>query len=567
MFSVYQLTDALTASLFGMFALWAAASHRHWFVRTAVLGAALLIMLLIPAYEPLVEFSLEVLLVVCGIAVWRRRRASTASGAGDVEERAATRFRISLETLLLIMVVVAVVTAVAARAPHISIYEWYEYIYAGSGAGLVVLISTWVVCGRTRWWMRLIALPALIYLAALTMRWFVVSRWMLQYWLTAPSVVPQMWKNILDQGIFSGTSYWVGSIGLGAVNVCIWLFVVRQAGWFDPFRDSRQSEQQFERAGGWKILAHCTACGLFIAIGSYSLWLFYLLMTPALIPDFASGQLNCFRDLIKAGQMVGLYDDRVAQPSAKKTKTELQSTVSQHNDAFNLVHAALESGCHFPLVRPWGMGSERWDTDHRALAGLQVALWERESLASTIGWNAGDLETDLDLLRMAFAEDHSNGVDPNGYALFVPGESTIVNNLWHRRTKLDVRQCTELARKLWELESHRVDFETKLENERIIAENSGFEPHLRSILDHWAGINRFSDAKQNYLHVLHADADFNCGACAARLRTRRRSASQKPRPIVPEIPFEGSGRPVRSVSAFALSLARRGVYAVQRWAQ
>jgi hypothetical protein len=198
--------------------------------------------------------------------------------------------------------------------------------------------------------------------------------------------------------------------------------------------------------------------------------------------------------------MVGLYDDRVAQPSAKKTKGEMQAAVSQHIDAFNLVHAAFESGCHFPLVRPWGTGSERWDTDHRALAGLQVALWERETLATTIGWNAGDLEADLDLLRLAFAEDHSNGVDPYGYALFVPGESTIVNNLWHRRTKLNARQCRELASKLWDLESHRVDFETKRENERIIAENSGFEPHLRSILDRWAGINRFSDAQQNYLH-------------------------------------------------------------------
>ena len=62
MINVYQLSDAVPAAMFGMFALWAAASRRHWFVRTAVV-AALLVMLLIPAYEFVVKLGRSLFLV------------------------------------------------------------------------------------------------------------------------------------------------------------------------------------------------------------------------------------------------------------------------------------------------------------------------------------------------------------------------------------------------------------------------------------------------------------------------------------------------------------------------
>lgn len=71
MINLYVLTDALPSTLFGIFALWAAGSRRHWFVRLAVASAALLIILLIPAYEVLVEFALAMSFSVTGITVWR----------------------------------------------------------------------------------------------------------------------------------------------------------------------------------------------------------------------------------------------------------------------------------------------------------------------------------------------------------------------------------------------------------------------------------------------------------------------------------------------------------------
>src|SRR5450432_4450964 len=74
MISVYQLVDALPAALFGMFALWAAGSQRHWFLRTAVVGGVVLVLLFVPAYEAMIEFAIQAVLVAAGVSSWRRRR-------------------------------------------------------------------------------------------------------------------------------------------------------------------------------------------------------------------------------------------------------------------------------------------------------------------------------------------------------------------------------------------------------------------------------------------------------------------------------------------------------------
>jgi hypothetical protein len=208
MIDVYQLTDALSAALLGMFGLWAAGSRRHWFVRTAVLGVVLLNMLLIPAYEVLIQFGIQVLVIIAGLAVWRRQRQRRAlNSARDAGPPARFRPQFSLETLMLLMVVVAVVTAVAARAPRFAIYDWYQFLFVGGMPGVIALASVWVVCGETRWWMRLLAVPPLVFFLATVMRWLWISRWLLQHWMTSPSYVPQYWQGIMQEGIFSGAGY------------------------------------------------------------------------------------------------------------------------------------------------------------------------------------------------------------------------------------------------------------------------------------------------------------------------------------------------------------------------
>jgi hypothetical protein len=59
----------------GLVALWAATSPRHWFFRAAALVAAHLPLALVPAYDPLVVFAVQSIIVVAGVLVYRWRQA------------------------------------------------------------------------------------------------------------------------------------------------------------------------------------------------------------------------------------------------------------------------------------------------------------------------------------------------------------------------------------------------------------------------------------------------------------------------------------------------------------
>lgn len=141
---------AVPAALFGIVALWASASRRHWFLRTAVLFAVVVAPMLIPAYEVVIGAAVEVILVagaakLTGYRRWRRERQMV---------QAATHFftpRWSLQTLLLITAIVAAVAAVAAKMPAFAEYSWAEMVGNGLIAGVAVVSAAgllWAVPAR-----------------------------------------------------------------------------------------------------------------------------------------------------------------------------------------------------------------------------------------------------------------------------------------------------------------------------------------------------------------------------------------------------------------------------------
>src|SRR3989304_9031962 len=80
MINAYHIVEALPAIVAGMVALWAAGSTWHWFIRTSVIIAGLLALLLIPAYELVITFGTEMLTVVAGMRFWQRRGGQPRSG-------------------------------------------------------------------------------------------------------------------------------------------------------------------------------------------------------------------------------------------------------------------------------------------------------------------------------------------------------------------------------------------------------------------------------------------------------------------------------------------------------
>jgi hypothetical protein len=112
----------------GLIALWGATSTRHWFIRFAVNFAAIGPLLLVPAYEPFVAFTIQSLVVALGIAVYRKR----------IPER-----RFSLSSVLLAMLVIAIAVVVAIRLPRLNLQAWLSVVMIGGGAGIATLIGAW----------------------------------------------------------------------------------------------------------------------------------------------------------------------------------------------------------------------------------------------------------------------------------------------------------------------------------------------------------------------------------------------------------------------------------------
>ncbi|HJQ80497.1 MAG TPA: hypothetical protein VJ828_11105, partial [Lacipirellulaceae bacterium] len=138
----------------GLLALWAATSPRHWFLRAAMVVAALLPLLLVPAYEPLVVFALQSIIVVAGVFVYRWRRARLAQQAPQpttVDPESPTGFRFSLSSLLLAMVLLAVASLIIARLPKLNHYAWSSALIIGAACGSATLIAAWMVVSPRKW--------------------------------------------------------------------------------------------------------------------------------------------------------------------------------------------------------------------------------------------------------------------------------------------------------------------------------------------------------------------------------------------------------------------------------
>jgi hypothetical protein len=137
--NAYHVIDAFSQSFFALLAIWAAVDRRHWFVRFVVVSGALLAALLIPAYEVVIEFGLQMTIIMT--VVWLAR--------GEHHWPP----RLSLETALLAMVVVAVVAAVVAHTPNLHPAVWAFMLNVGISTAYVGLLALWVVFGRAplRW--------------------------------------------------------------------------------------------------------------------------------------------------------------------------------------------------------------------------------------------------------------------------------------------------------------------------------------------------------------------------------------------------------------------------------
>ena len=184
-----------TYSLVGLLAIWAGLGRPHWFLRVAVVGGILLLLLLIPAYEPLLLFSIQSAVVILPLMLLKsfRRRNQPVGPDGGAYAGALPRLgpQFSLSDLLLLTVVVAVIVAVVVNRNYVQgVYDftmpvlgvpttlaqgWTAFSLCGLALGISTLVAAWVVLGRRRLWMRLIVL-CLVPTSAVMAAWLALAR-------------------------------------------------------------------------------------------------------------------------------------------------------------------------------------------------------------------------------------------------------------------------------------------------------------------------------------------------------------------------------------------------------
>lgn len=480
MISVFNLSDATPIVLFAMLSLWAAASQRHWFVRTVVVGAAVLVALLIPAYQVVIEFGLECLLVVIGIVIWKRRRQRIDAAIEGKPAPSPLQLRLSMQTMMLAVVIVAVVTAVAARAPIYPPEQWYQLVLHSIVAAATCLTCVWIVCGRARWWIRLLAAPFLAAFLALTLHAFGWLGHLVNHWarVTSPQVAEYFKVALNDLG---GLRYWITTFILGMTILCTWLCVARQARWFDPFDDFEKIPPVTRTARRRIAVARFAALAIFGMAAIFPLILLYKLMTPTPLPQVELPNPNGFDDFIAAGKLVGHAADAKLGRWDLLTDSQLRTELEKHSGAFDRMRAGFskESQNRYAF-KPWTV------KEQHALNHLSTAVRARCELARRTSDLEMELEGYLDALRLAQAEIRGSASDDYfiGSAIF---ESHLCRNLWNLRQRLSSKQCIELAATLTAMGRGNESWEIRDERRRIIDENSGWERHIRSTLFHWSG--------------------------------------------------------------------------------
>jgi hypothetical protein len=417
-----------THSLVGLLAIWAGLGRPHWFLRVAVVGGILLLLLLIPAYEPLLLFSIQAAVVILPLMLVRALRvpAPAARPDGGSRTRAAARFQVqfSLSDLLLLTVVVAVIVAVIVNAPS-DLHEfwdlvwhyvqgpfdrqvisggsqrtpaqgWAAFFLSGLALGISTLVAAWVGLGRRRLWLRLVAL----------------------------SLVPT------------------------APVMAAWLALTRASGWLASGRRESAPASPGTKASRMtaRRLARLAAVVLSLSILVPPVATFCLLVAPApQAPQIALPNPNGYDDLLKAGKTLHPGD-----PTSPR-------------QALDMARAALARECVVPLEYSI---SDLEDRERlftlRALAG---ALSAEGRLAEVNGRPADAARDYLDVIRLARAGSRGGlAIDwLVGHALHGIGVEALIR----LRKTLTPEHCRELIGTLQTLNAHRESVEDVLDRDQL----------------------------------------------------------------------------------------------------
>jgi hypothetical protein len=370
------------------------------------------------------------------------------------------------------------------RAPQIYNDQWYQCTVVGVSSAAVALASVWIVCGRARWWVRMLATPLLVIILALAIQ---VLFWCGHIVWRVPREKLNEYIQFTLRDIWGVTEYWSKSIGLGLAVLCVWLVIIRRAGWFAPF-DELSTSPEAKSVAPWQAgdrgtaLARWAAAGVFVLVALFPLALLYRLLMPPPFPIISVPQPNGFDDLVAAGKMLGEAAGSRLEQWSNLTDAQLQSRLAGSEAAFERMRRGLERPCVNPHVRDWPAAY---------FQPLITFAGARAEMARRTGTLDERLTAYWDYLRVSHEATRGTGV--HWYSGYASGESSSISGLWDVRKKLSAPQCIDLAAKLSKFDSRRQSWEGQRAQQRIFDANRDWKSHLPVILADWSGTDLYKD--------------------------------------------------------------------------
>ncbi|MCX7424248.1 MAG: hypothetical protein NTW96_01205 [Planctomycetia bacterium] len=402
--AILLLLAVTSQSVVGLLAIWAGLGRGHWFVRVAALAAVLGLALLIPAYELVVVFTVQCLVIVPTLLVVRRLRARS-------EGTPASQF--TIRDLLLATAVVAGLSAVGASVPRdvwtsyrvVGIVPpflqpsdwppWAIYPLNGLIAGCVALAAAALVLCRWRRWQRV---ALLLFVAVPT----VVAAGMAAYqvatteadWLEA-----LLWGAAFHVDWWTWVPYLTLSLLLPSIPVAVWLLRARVR-----YRDESVRTAARPRHQGYQAAVLVLFGLLGVVLLAPPMWAYYVLMTTPPIPNDPLPEPNGYDTLLRVGKRlenvaVPVHDEELPE-AERATPKEFRDFSDRYRAVLDTVHLALDNPYRVPLKY------DPTDLDLEALQGVRQtarALVADAGVASMNGDDEAASDRYLDTLRLGDA--------------------------------------------------------------------------------------------------------------------------------------------------------------------
>lgn len=472
MINLHHLVDALPPVVGSMVTLWAVASPRHWFWRSCIVFAFLLLFLLIPAHELIIAGAAQTAVVVGGMLVWRYRRQRTEASTATADPT-----QISLRTIFLFTIIFAAAMALLGQFPEAPTSIWIRWMGPGITAGFVTLFAVWLVLGKPRLAFRIFAACALVLLTTATLAWMMTASnathgWTEMWWLTFETVFSQAWLEKVAQRWL----YFLPAIATGFISVAAWTLLFRKTGWFNPFgeSESKKSRRLWVYRASWLLItATISALPLFLFVN--------LISWPSLSPDDGL-ERPYFAHFNAAGAMISDADSKIFADAENQPTKILTDRVRANESALVRMRLGfdIKGEDKPPVLR-----------DTTAATNLQKLLAARIELSMRSNDPQLIYDANYDFLFLSYY------LCSYYYGPYL--DQWNLEEIWKVWEVMPLAKRQDLVEKVWRLESRVPEWPIYKELLDARDKKEHWQYRLSRVVQQWQGPDQYENDRKWYL--------------------------------------------------------------------